>query len=152
MSVDQASFDEAMEAQRARGRAATSFSTSLGQKISVKEKVQFCGYEQLANKASVLAVFDAEGEPLEQLDADQSQGVIVLDQTAFYAESGGQVGDTQISGDQFLHIGGLLEGTIRAGDILHAEVDTAMRNQTRANHSATPVSYTHLTLPTSRSV
>ena len=152
MSVDQAGFDEAMEAQRARGRAATSFSTSLGQKISVKEKVQFCGYEQLANKASVLAVFDAEGEPLEQLDADQSQGVIVLNQTAFYAESGGQVGDrgilasesarfqvgdTQISGDQFLHIGGLLEGTIRAGDTLHAEVDTATRNQTRANHSAT---------------
>ena len=96
MSVDQAGFDEAMEAQRARGRAATSFSTSLGQKISVKEKVQFCGYEQLVNKASVLAVFDDEGEPLEQLDADQSQGVIVLDQTAFYAESGGQVGDRGI--------------------------------------------------------
>jgi alanyl-tRNA synthetase len=47
------------------------------------------------------------------------------------------VGDTQISGDQFLHIGGLLEGTVRAGDTLHAEVDTATRNQTRANHSAT---------------
>ena len=75
-----------------------------------------------------------------------------MDQTAFYAESGGQVGDrgilasetarfqvgdTQISGDQFLHIGGLLEGTIRAGDTLHAEVDTTTRNQIRANHSAT---------------
>ncbi len=152
MSVDQAGFDDAMEAQRARGRAATSFSTSLGQKISVKEKVMFCGYEQLANQATVLAVFDAEGEPVEQLSDDGPAGVVVLDQTAFYAESGGQVGDrgilrndsagfavtdTQISGDQFLHIGRMLNGTVQAGDSLLAEVDITTRDQTRANHSAT---------------
>ncbi len=152
MSVDQAGFDEAMEAQRARGRAATSFATSLGQKISVKEKVAFCGYEQLANQAVVLAVFDAEGEVVKQLSDDSPAGVIVLDQTAFYAESGGQVGDrgmlrnenasfdvtdTQISGDQYLHIGRMLNGTIQAGDSLHAEVDNTSRDQTRANHSAT---------------
>ncbi len=152
MSVDQAGFDEAMEAQRARGRAATSFSTSLGQKISVKEKVAFCGYEQLVNQATVLAVFDAAGEPVEQLSDDGPAGVIVLDQTAFYAESGGQVGDrgrlhnasagfdvtdTQISGDQYLHIGRMLNGTIQAGDTLHAKVDNTTRDQTRANHSAT---------------
>ena len=152
MSVDQVGFDEAMEAQRARGRAATSFSTSLGQKISVNEKVIFCGHEQLANQATVLAVFDAEGEPVAQLSDDDPAGVVVLDQTAFYAESGGQVGDrgilrndsagfavadTQISGDQFLHIGRMLKGTVQAGDSLHAEVDNTTRDQTCANHSAT---------------
>ena len=152
MEVDQAGFDEAMEAQRARGRAATSFATSLGQKISVKEKVQFCGYDHLRNEATVLAVFDGEGDSVSALDAATPNGVVVLDQTAFYAESGGQVGDngllssdtarfevsdTQISGDQYLHIGQLLSGTIGPGDTLQAEVDDTSRARTRANHSAT---------------
>ena len=152
MEVDLAGFDEAMDAQRARGRAATSFATSLGQKISVKEKVAFCGYEQLSNKANVLAVFNGDGDSVSAVDATNPNGVIVLDQTAFYAESGGQAGDcgllrndtarfqvtdTQISGDQFLHIGQLLSGTISPGDTLHAEVDEASRTKTRANHSAT---------------
>lgn len=151
MEVDQAGFDAAMEQQRARGRAATSFSTSLGQKISVKDKVEFCGYDDLNNDARVLAVFDADGEPLETIKADSS-AVVVLNRTAFYAESGGQVGDvgvlcadsarfavtdTQISGDQYLHIGQVLEGSISAGDSLRAEVDHTSRTQTRANHSAT---------------
>lgn len=152
MAVDQAGFDEAMDAQRARGRAATSFATSLGQKISVKEKVEFCGYEHLRNEAKVLAVFDSEGDSVSALDAANTKGVVVLDQTAFYAESGGQAGDsgilrsdtarfdvtdTQISGDQYLHIGELLSGTVSPGDTLQAEVDDASRTKTRANHSAT---------------
>ena len=152
MEVDQAGFDEAMDAQRARGRAATSFATSLGQKISVKEKVEFCGYEHLSNEAKVLAVFDSEGDSVSAVDAANPKGVVVLDQTAFYAESGGQAGDsgilssdsarfevsdTQISGDQYLHIGQLLSGTISPGDTLQAEVDDASRTRTRANHSAT---------------
>ena len=144
MEVDLAGFDEAMDAQRARGRAATSFATSLGQKISVKEKVAFCGYEQLSNKANVLAVFNGDGDSVSAVDATNPNGVIVLDQTAFYAESGGQAGDcgllrndtarfqvtdTQISGDQYLHIGQLLSGTISPGDTLHAEVDEASRTK-----------------------
>ncbi len=152
MEVDQAGFDEAMEAQRARGRAATSFSTSLGQKISIKDRVEFCGYDQLSNDASVIAIFDEQGDPLEALDGSDTGGVVVLDKTAFYAESGGQVGDsgllrseaasfvvvdTQISGDQYLHIGHVQHGCIRAGDTLQAAVDDPSRAQTRANHSAT---------------
>ncbi|NCF45407.1 MAG: alanine--tRNA ligase [Proteobacteria bacterium] len=152
MEVDQAGVDEAMEAQRARGRAATSFSTTLGQKISMQDRVQFCGYEQLSNDASVVAIFDEQGDPLEALDVSDTGGVVVLDKTAFYAESGGQVGDsgllhserasfvvvdTQISGDQYLHIGRLQQGCIRAGDTLQAAVDDPSRTQTRANHSAT---------------
>ena len=152
MEVDQAGFDEAMDAQRARGRAATSFATSLGQKISVTEKVEFCGYEHVSNEAKVLAVFDSEGDSVSAVDAANPKGVVVLDQTACYAESGGQAGDsgilssdsarfevsdTQISGDQYLHIGQLLSGTISPGDTLQAEVDDASRTRTRANHSAT---------------
>ena len=76
MEVDQAGFETAMEEQRARGRAATSFSTSLGQKISVKDKVEFCGYDQLSNQAQVIAVFDSEGEPLSSLDAANDSGVV----------------------------------------------------------------------------
>ena len=152
MEVDQSGFDEAMDAQRARGRAATSFATSLGQKISVKEKVAFCGYEHLNNEAKVLAVFDSEGDSVSAVDSVNPEGVVVLDQTAFYADSGGQVGDsgilrsdtarfevsdTQISGDQYLHIGRLLSGTISPGDTLQAEVDDTSRTKVRANHSAT---------------
>ena len=152
MEVDQAGFEAAMEEQRARGRAATSFSTSLGQKISVKDKVEFCGYDQLSNQAQVIAVFDSEGEPLSSLDAANDSGVVLLNQTAFYAESGGQVGDvgalvgdsgrftvtdTQISGDQYLHIGRLSQGSISPGDTLLASVDESARIKTRANHSAT---------------
>jgi len=152
LAVDHAGFEVAMEEQRARGRAATSFSTSLGQKISIKDKVEFCGYEHLSNQARVIAVFDGDGEPLSSLDAANESGVVVLNQTAFYAESGGQVGDvgalvgatgrfnvtdTQISGDQHLHIGQLAEGSIRSGDILEASVDESTRSKTRANHSAT---------------
>ena len=152
MEVDQAGFETAMEEQRARGRAATSFSTSLGQKISVKDKVEFCGYDQLSNQAQVIAVFDSEGEPLSGLDAANDSGVVLLNQTAFYAEGGGQVGDvgalvgdsgrftvtdTQISGDQYLHIGRLSQGSISPGDTLLASVDESARTKTRANHSAT---------------
>ncbi len=152
MDVDQAGFDQAMGAQRARGRAATSFSTSLGQKISVKQKVDFRGYQSLNSNASALAVFDQNGDELEALQGDRLQGVVVLDQTSFYAESGGQVGDTgvltsdkatfqvtdtQVSGDQFLHIGYLESGVINIGDALTASVDKPARGQTKANHSAT---------------
>jgi alanyl-tRNA synthetase len=154
LQVDQKGFDDAMEAQRARGRASTSFSTSLGQKISVKQSVDFLGYEALDSSASVLAVFDINGDAKEALSAGE-EGVIVLDRTPFYAESGGQVGDygqlvidnnvfvvrdTQISGDQRLHIGSMSADSasnISAGNAISASVDAVTRRKTQANHSAT---------------
>ena len=154
LQVDQKGFDGAMEAQRARGRASTSFSTSLGQKISVKQSVDFLGYEELDSTANVLAVFDINGDAKEAL-APGEEGVIVLDRTPFYAESGGQVGDygqliidnssfvvkdTQISGDQRLHIGSMSAdsvSSISAGTAISASVDADMRRKTQANHSAT---------------
>ena len=154
LQVDQKGFDDAMEAQRARGRASTSFSTSLGQKISVKQSVEFRGYEELDSDASVLAVFDINGDAKESL-APGEDGVIVLDRTPFYAESGGQIGDfgqlivdnncfvvkdTQISGDQRLHIGSMSSDStaaISTGASISASVNAATRSKIQANHSAT---------------
>ena len=154
LQVEQKGFDDAMEAQRARGRASTSFSTSLGQKVSVKQSVDFLGYEELISNASVLAVFDINGDAKEALSAGE-EGVVVLDRTPFYAESGGQVGDygqlvfdnnlfvvkdTQISGDQRLHIGSMSAdsaSSFSVGNAISASVDSVSRRQTQANHSAT---------------
>ena len=154
LQVDQKGFDDAMEAQRARGRASTSFSTSLGQKISVKQSVDFLGYEELNSNASVLAVFDINGDAKETLTAGE-EGVVVLDRTPFYAESGGQAGDygqlvidnnifvvkdTQVSGDQRLHIGIMSAdsaSSFSVGNAISASVNSVSRRKTQANHSAT---------------
>ena len=151
LKVDQEGFDEAMEAQRERGRAATSFSTTLGQKVHVSEPVEFIGYQQLEGASQVIAVFNSEGDRVPKLKTGDS-GIVVTDKTPFYAESGGQVGDvgrifgsdfefqvtdTQISAAQHLHIGSVVSGGIKSGSSGVAEVDAARRGQTGANHSAT---------------
>lgn len=151
LKVDQEGFDEAMEAQRERGRAATSFSTTLGQKVHVSEPVEFIGYQHLEGATQVIAVFNSEGDRVPQLKTGES-GIVVTDKTPFYAESGGQVGDvgrifgsdfefqvtdTQISAAQHLHIGSVVSGGIESGSSGVAEVAAAQRGRTGANHSAT---------------
>ncbi|MFM8354924.1 MAG: alanine--tRNA ligase [Gammaproteobacteria bacterium] len=151
LSVDMAGFEAAMEAQRDRGRAAARFSATLGQRVHTRGKVDFLGYETLESAADIVSVFDAEGSEQGVLRAGQ-RGVLVLDRTPFYAESGGQVGDagivhgdelqfqvedTQTSGDQFLHIGVVVAGEARAGQSVAASVDMERRRRTRLNHSAT---------------
>ena len=101
LKVDQEGFDQAMEAQRERGRAATSFGTNLGQKIHVSEPVEFTGYDKLEGAARVIAVFDEQGDSVAELQSGEV-GIVVTDKTPFYAESGGQVGDIgRIVGDTF---------------------------------------------------
>jgi alanyl-tRNA synthetase len=151
LQVDMAGFDAAMEAQRARGRAAATFSASLGQRVNVAEPVEFRGYDGVDASGSVLALFDLNGDPLERLESG-TEGVVVLDRTAFYAESGGQVGDqgvlragevqfdvtdTKLSGVQHMHIGKLISGTVAAGMSLETQVDNERRARVRRNHSAT---------------
>ncbi len=151
LDVDMAGFEAAMEEQRSRGRAAASFSASLGQRISVGSKVDFLGYEATTGESGIEALFDMEGETVEQLSAGQ-QGVVVLEQTPFYAESGGQVGDvgtlsaagvefrvddTQISGEQFMHIGEVIEGALESSTRLAADIDVGRRERIKRNHSAT---------------
>ncbi len=150
-AVDMAGFEEAMEAQRARGRASTSFSASLGQKVRVPEKVEFKGYGESSHEGKVLGLFDASGDPVDTL-TEGTSGVVVLDQTTFYAEQGGQVGDqgtlksagcefrvddTQLTGEQHMHIGTVIAGTIEKDVTLEASVDDDRREKIRRNHSAT---------------
>ncbi len=151
LSIDMAGFEAAMEEQRSRGRAAASFSASLGQRISVNSKVDFLGYERTHGDSEITGLFDLEGEPNETLSAGD-KGVVVLNRTPFYAESGGQVGDvgtlttddaefrvddTQISGEQFMHVGEVVRGSLRAGAAIDAQIDEGRRERIKRNHSAT---------------
>ncbi|MDZ7667912.1 MAG: alanine--tRNA ligase-related protein [Gammaproteobacteria bacterium] len=151
LTVDMAGFDEAMAAQRERGRAAAQFSANLGQRVHTSGRVQFLGYDGCDDDAEVTGIFDADGKPLQSIEAGQ-RGIVVLDRTPFYAESGGQVGDTgaltadgvlfrvedtQASGDQHLHIGVLESGGLASGQRIHAAVDAERRRRIMLNHSAT---------------
>jgi alanyl-tRNA synthetase len=151
LGVDMAGFDRAMQAQRDRGRAATTFTANLGQRVFAEGKVEFTGYESTEADLTVTGLFSAEGNPVEKLVAGEA-GIVVADRTPFYGESGGQVGDTgklqsdaiefavtdtQTSGDQHLHIGTLVTGELAAGIKLHALVDQERRQRIVRNHSAT---------------
>jgi alanyl-tRNA synthetase len=150
VELDQAGFTAAMEQQRKTARAAGKFKMAAGVEYS-GAKTAFVGYEQLAQQGTVLALY-ADGAPVQQLSAGQ-QGIVVLDTTSFYAESGGQVGDQgvinaaggaftvedtlKIQADVFGHHGVLAEGVLKIGDAVSAQVDAFERARTIRNHSAT---------------
>jgi alanyl-tRNA synthetase len=151
LALDMAGFDAAMEAQRNRGRSSGKFDAALGQRVHTEGKVQFTGYQRVRDEGAVTGLFDAAGGASRALRKG-SRGIVVLDRTPFYAESGGQVGDrgelvapgvrfrvddTQVSGDQYLHVGELVEGELAPGARLTARVDEERRRRTRLNHSAT---------------
>jgi alanyl-tRNA synthetase len=150
LSIDQAGFDVAMEAQRERARAASKFITDPRGTLKLSGKTDFSGYDRLADHARVSAlIFD--GAIVEVLRPGQ-EGQVVLDHTPFYAESGGQIGDTgvllsknarfavrdtQKIGASFSHVGVLESGELRLGDAIDAQVDGERRNAIVLNHSAT---------------
>jgi len=150
IQIDFAGFEAAMQAQRERARSASKFSMSAGLDYS-GSKTEFRGYDTLALKARVVALY-REGTQVETLDAGES-GVVVLDKTPFYAESGGQVGDRgelagaagtfevedtqKIQPEVFGHHGRIKAGALRVGDELEARVDTQRRESTMRNHSVT---------------
>ncbi|MEE8078684.1 MAG: alanine--tRNA ligase [Pseudomonadales bacterium] len=151
LSIDQAGFDEAMEAQRARGRAAAKFDSALNQKIHTDSKVEFTGYDGTRGEARVVGLYDPGGVAVKSIN-DRESGVVILDLTPFYGESGGQIGDTgtlrddgvefrvadsQVSGDQILHIGNVTQGELCLGQALIADVDAERRRRIVLNHSAT---------------
>ena len=151
LEVDMDAFDACMEEQRERGRSAATFSFTLGQKITVKEAVEFTGYENSSEKTSIVSLYDLEGNERDFLELGQ-EGIICLGKTPFYAESGGQVGDagviessdkqfsvsdTQLSGDQHLHIGKVSAGVFKSGEAVTAEINVPQRDKARKNHSAT---------------
>jgi alanyl-tRNA synthetase len=151
--VDEAAFDKAMDAQRTRARAASQF--KMGDTLAYEgPKTAFRGYESLSEEARVLAVYKG-GVKVDSLSMGEA-GVVVLNRTPFYAESGGQVGDRgelsrtgscltlfnvadtqKIQPDVFGHVGEVRNGEIKPGDTLGAAVDTDARGRTVRNHSAT---------------
>ena len=151
LSLDMSGFEREMNAQREQARAASQFGADYHTKLDVEGCTDFTGYELLFDRAHVAALFH-EGNAVEQLTAGQS-GVVILDRTPFYAESGGQVGDHGLletvqaefavldthkqGGGVHAHIGKLKNGTLRVGDAVEARVNGFRRQATALNHSAT---------------
>ena len=154
VAIDHAGFGEAMERQRGQARAAARFKVSSGFEYA-GDKTRFTGYSSLVEDAKVIAVYQ-EGSPVQRLEAG-AEGIVVLNTTPFYSESGGQVGDKgvlesindrtvtrfavsdtqKIQADVFGHHGTVESGSLGVGDIVQAKVDAAARERTRNNHSAT---------------
>ncbi len=150
LTLDIAGYDAAMAEQRARSQESGSFKVDYNDVLKLEGSTRFTGYDSLAGEGVVTALL-RDGAEVEALSADES-GVLVLDCTPFYGESGGQVGDagylsgdnvrlevsnTTKSSDQHLHHIKVLQGSVKCGDKLSAEVDAAVRQRTRLNHSAT---------------
>lgn len=151
MSLDIAGFEQEMGQQKERARAASQFGAGQGAALDLEGETDFSGYEQLADQASVVAIY-SNGESADSLGQGE-EGTVVLDVTPFYAESGGQVGDTgelvwdglrvkvldtQKQGPQVVgHISRVDEGELHIGDRVDARVDAARRQAIALNHSAT---------------
>jgi alanyl-tRNA synthetase len=151
LNLDMAGFEREMEAQRKRARAASTFAADYGEGPTLKGETEFTGYVVLDDKATITGLY-VEGQAVESLTLGQ-RGMLVLDRTPFYAESGGQVGDTgtligstgrfrvqdtrKQGGDVFVHLGEVTDGDLKVGDQVQAVVDASRRTQIRLNHSAT---------------
>ena len=150
LTIDIAGFEREMEAQRTRARSAGQFSGGLSKQTTIDSETKFCGYEQIQNSSKISHIL-LDDNHVDQLHAGQ-QGIVVLEQSAFYAESGGQAGDigqittdnasfnvidTHKQGKAFAHIGELENGSLHIGDNVTAHIDESNRIATSLNHSAT---------------
>ena len=150
LTLDMQGFDREMQQQKERARAASKFASEELAQLNLDYQTEFTGYETLEGESSVLALFN--GESAVEYCPEGAQCVLVVDRTPFYAESGGQVGDTGRfygsgvsvdvrdtvkDGETIVHKVEVTDGTVNVGDILTAEVDADVRNATRRNHSAT---------------
>lgn len=150
LTVDHAGFEIAMSAQRDRARSASSFGVDYSKDLKLEGQTEFTGYEHLDDHTKIIAIYH-EGQEVEQLVNGQ-EGLLVMDKTPFYAESGGQVGDcgqilasnavfevldTQKQGGVFVHKGKLVSGSINKNQACVAKVNHINRKATELNHSAT---------------
>ena len=150
LTIDEAGFEQAMEAQRARAREAGQFGTDYNASIKTDAESEFCGYNTAKGESAISALFK-DGEEVQNLSAGDN-AIVVLADTPFYAESGGQCGDagllitesgefvvedTQKLGNAIAHYGSLKQGVIAVGDATTAQVDEARRAAISLNHSAT---------------
>lgn len=149
-SIDEEGFERAMEAQRQRAREAGQFGTDYNEAIKIDSTSEFCGYSASTGNSELEAIF-VEGEEVDNLSAGQ-KAIVVLKETPFYAESGGQCGDTgvlktdtglftvtdtQKLGNAIAHHGELTSGVISKGEAVEADVDAERRALVSLNHSAT---------------
>ena len=150
LTLDEAGFEREMEAQRVRARSASSFGMDYNSLVKVDVATEFTGYTATNGSAKVVALYK-EGQSVDVLN-EGDEGVVVLDQTPFYAESGGQIGDcgvlkaasgrfdvrdTTKTGGAFLHHGVLASGSLLVGAPVETQVDADVRHATALNHSAT---------------
>ncbi|MEX4490084.1 alanine--tRNA ligase [Haemophilus influenzae] len=150
ITIDEQAFDREMEAQRTRAQAASQFGVDYNSIIRVDGETKFEGYTEVESQAKITALF-YDGKSVESIEAGQS-AVVILENTPFYAESGGQIGDsgylsaqgvtfnvkdTQKYGQVFGHIGELTQGSLKVGQSVNAIVDAKRRHNTSLNHSAT---------------
>lgn len=150
ITIDEAGFEAEMKAQRERAKASSNFGTDYNNVIKVDGQTDFIGYDKLEAQATVVGLF-SNGKAVDAIQSGES-AVIILDQTPFYAEMGGQVGDsglisteiceftvsdTQKYGQVFGHIGQLTSGSLSIGDKVTAYVEANRRKAITANHSAT---------------
>ena len=150
LTLDIDGYESEMEQQRARARAAGQFKVDYTDALKLDAETEFCGYDALASNARVIALLK-DGSEVEELAAGDT-GVLVLDTTPFYGESGGQVGDTgrlfteaaditvtntTIAQHNNLHHVDVVKGQVRVGDEVTAEVNESIRKATARNHSAT---------------
>ncbi|KSP93781.1 alanine--tRNA ligase [Pseudomonas aeruginosa] len=150
LTIDEDGFEREMEAQRERARASSAFGMDYNSLVKVDGETRFLGYQGVSGAGQIVALF-RDGQAVERLEEGE-EGVVVLDQTPFYAESGGQVGDsgyleaagvrfdvrdTTKAGGAHLHHGVVAEGGLSVGAAVKAEVDASVRQATALNHSAT---------------
>lgn len=149
-TLDIAGYEKCMQEQKSRARSASQFSVDYTDSIRVEGTTEFCGYEALALSSNIIGLFTA-GKAETRAEEDD-EVVLVLDRTVFYAESGGQVGDTGFltkgsakieitdcrkAGNHHIHIGRVLSGEFSVGDSVDGVVDHGVRQATALNHSAT---------------
>ena len=150
LTVDEEGFEREMEAQRVRARSASSFGLDYNTLVKVDVPTEFIGYSATLASAKIVALYK-DGQSVASLN-EGDEGVVILDQTPFYAESGGQVGDcgylqagaarfdvrdTTKTGGAFLHHGVVAAGGLKVGETVDAQVDADVRHATALNHSAT---------------
>ena len=150
LTLDMHGFEQCMAEQRKLSQSASKFGLDYSAQFEHEGETMFAGYTRLESSGNVLAIL-VEGEQVDALNEGQ-QGIVVLNQTAFYAESGGQVGDSglleadavrfevqdcQKQSEHHLHQGQLVSGQIKVGDVLGSKVDETVRQATALNHSAT---------------
>ncbi len=150
LTIDEAGFEREMEAQRERARSASAFGMDYNSLVKVDTATDFLGYDTTEGQGKIVALYK-DGQSVDQL-GEGEEGVVVLDRTPFYAESGGQVGDsgylqaaaarfdvrdTTKTGGAFLHHGVVASGALVIGSPVEAKVDAEVQHATSLNHSAT---------------